>query len=77
MAHTLAKALKQLRPDVRLIGVGGQHMHAAGVELIRGLHRVDAVGVPGAGDDWEGDCQRVDPEADFQTGIPGWSRFCR
>ena len=45
-AH-LAKALKQLRPDVRLIGAGGQHMYAAGVELIRGLHRVDAMGVPG------------------------------
>ena len=45
-AH-LAKALKHLRPDVRLIGVGGQHMHAAGVELIRGVHRVDAMGVPG------------------------------
>lgn len=52
-AH-LAKALKQLQPDIRLIGVGGQHMHAAGVELIQGLHRLDAVGVPGPMTIWKG-----------------------
>ncbi len=43
----LAKALKALQPDIRLVGVGGQHMRAAGVELVQGLHRLDVVGVPG------------------------------
>ena len=51
---SLAKALKKLRPDVRLIGVGGQHMRAAGVELVQGLHRLDVVGVPGPGMIWKG-----------------------
>ena len=43
----LARSLKTLHPGVRLVGVGGQHMKAAGVQLVEGLHRLDAVGVPG------------------------------
>lgn len=43
----LAKALHTLRPDIRLVGVGGPHMRAAGIEVVQGLHRVDVVGVPG------------------------------
>ncbi|MDT7041817.1 lipid-A-disaccharide synthase [Candidatus Nitronereus thalassa] len=43
----LAKALKARDPNIRLLGVGGQHMRAAGVELLQGLKRLDAVGVPG------------------------------
>lgn len=51
---SLAKALRKLRPDIRLIGVGGQHMRAAGVELVQGLHRLDVVGVPGPLMIWKG-----------------------
>lgn len=51
---SLAKALKQLRPEIRLVGVGGQHMRAAGVELVPGLHRLDVVGVPGPVAMWKG-----------------------
>ena len=51
---SLAKALRKLRPDIRLIGVGGQHMRDAGVELVQGLHRLDVVGVPGPGLIWKG-----------------------
>ncbi len=43
----LARALKTLQPEIRLVGVGGQHMRAAGVDLVHGLHRLDVVGVPG------------------------------
>jgi len=43
----LAKALKLRHPNIRLLGVGGHHMRAAGVELLKGLKRLDAVGVPG------------------------------
>ncbi|MCY3954906.1 MAG: lipid-A-disaccharide synthase [Nitrospira sp.] len=50
----LAKALKELRPGVRLVGVGGQHMRAAGVELVQGLHRLDVVGIPGPLMIWKG-----------------------
>ena len=51
---SLAKALKQLRPEIRLVGVGGQHMRAAEVELVPGLHRLDVVGVPGPVTIWKG-----------------------
>ena len=51
---TLAKALKKLQPEIRLVGVGGQHMQAAGVELVQGLHRLDVVGVPGPVMIWKG-----------------------
>lgn len=50
----LAKALKELHPDIRLVGVGGQHMRAAGVDLVKGLHRLDVVGVPGPVMMWKG-----------------------
>ncbi len=43
----LAKALKVRDPNVKLFGVGGQHMRSAGVELLGGLQRLDAVGIPG------------------------------
>ncbi len=41
----LAKALKTLQPDVKLLGVGGQHMKAAGVELIEVTGCVEGIGV--------------------------------
>ena len=50
----LAKALKKLQPEIRLVGVGGQHMRAAGVELVQGLHRLDVVGIPGPVTIWKG-----------------------
>ncbi len=50
----LARSLKTLHPEVRLVGVGGQHMKAAGVQLVEGLHRLDAVGVPGPLTIWKG-----------------------
>lgn len=43
----LAKSLRRLEPNVKLFGVGGQHLREAGVELLQGLKRLDAVGVPG------------------------------
>lgn len=43
----LAKSLRRLEPNIKLFGVGGQHMQEAGVELLQGLKRLDAVGVPG------------------------------
>ncbi len=50
----LAKALQTLRPDIRLVGVGGQHMQAAGIELVQGLYRLDAIGVPAPAMIWKG-----------------------
>jgi len=41
----LAGAIRALRPDVELIGVGGSRMQAAGVTLLPGIRRVDAIGV--------------------------------
>ncbi len=43
----LAKSLQRRQPNIKLFGVGGPHMQAAGVELLQGLQRLDAVGVPG------------------------------
>ncbi|MGD9849864.1 MAG: lipid-A-disaccharide synthase [Nitrospirales bacterium] len=43
----LARALKDLAPDIELIGVGGEHMVRAGVQLVPHINRVDAIGVPG------------------------------
>jgi lipid-A-disaccharide synthase len=43
----LAEALRALRPDCKLIGVGGHRMAEAGVELVTGLKRLDHMGVPG------------------------------
>ena len=50
----LAKALRILQPDIRLVGVGGWHMRAAGMELVQGLHRLDTIGVPGPVMIWKG-----------------------
>jgi lipid-A-disaccharide synthase len=44
---SLASALKKLRPDVDLIGLGGTKMQAAGVRLIEGIRKLDIVGIPG------------------------------
>jgi len=41
----LAGAIRALQPDVELIGVGGSRMQAAGVALLPGLKRTDAMGV--------------------------------
>lgn len=43
----LAKALRALRPDSELVGVGGHRMAEAGVELVTGLKRLDHMGLPG------------------------------
>lgn len=43
----LALALTRLDPAVILLGVGGEHMKAAGVTLLPGIERVDAVGMLG------------------------------
>jgi len=45
-AH-LALALRERNPAVELIGVGGSRMLAAGVSLLPGVDRVDAMGIPG------------------------------
>ena len=44
---SLAKALYTLCPDIQITGVGGEHMLAAGVQLLPGIDRVDAIGLPG------------------------------
>ena len=41
----LAGAIRALRPDVELVGVGGSRMQSAGVTLLPGLKRTDAMGV--------------------------------
>jgi lipid-A-disaccharide synthase len=41
----LADAIRALRPDAELIGVGGSRMQSAGVALLPGLRRTDAIGV--------------------------------
>ncbi len=41
----LAGAIRALRPDAELIGVGGSRMQSAGVTLLPGLERTDAIGV--------------------------------
>lgn len=43
----LAKELRDLRPDVELMGVGGAKMQAAGVRLIEGIERLDVIGMVG------------------------------
>lgn len=43
----LAAALRALRPDAELLGVGGPRLRAAGVELIGGNERLDAIGMVG------------------------------
>ncbi|NKB81473.1 MAG: lipid-A-disaccharide synthase [Nitrospirales bacterium] len=43
----LASALRQLCPDIQLLGVGGPQMQAAGVKILQGFVRVDAIGLLG------------------------------
>lgn len=43
----LAAAIRALRPDATLLGVGGARMRAAGVELIQGIERLDVIGLLG------------------------------
>ncbi len=46
---SLAKALRALRPDIEILGMGGPHMREAGVQLVRGIERHDVVGLIGLG----------------------------
>ena len=50
----LARALQVLNPQVTLVGAGGNQMQAAGVQLVPGMKRVDAVGAPGPAHLWKG-----------------------
>src|SRR5437773_12201580 len=43
----LANAIRALRPDTEVLGVGGSKMKAAGVTLIHGIERLVVVGVLG------------------------------
>jgi lipid-A-disaccharide synthase len=43
----LAAAIRALRSDAELLGVGGSKMQAAGVRLIQGIERLDAIGLVG------------------------------
>jgi lipid-A-disaccharide synthase len=44
-AAALALALRAARPDVRLRGIGGPRMAAAGVELVAGIANLEAMGL--------------------------------
>jgi lipid-A-disaccharide synthase len=44
---SLAKALRRLRPDIELVGMGGSHMRAAGLEMLHGIEGHDVVGMIG------------------------------
>ena len=41
----LAQAIRALRPDADVIGVGGSRMRAAGVTVLPGFERTDAIGI--------------------------------
>ncbi|MDA2911808.1 lipid-A-disaccharide synthase, partial [Nitrospiraceae bacterium AH_259_D15_M11_P09] len=43
----LARALRTLRQDVEILGVGGDKMQAAGVQLLAGIQRLDVMGMLG------------------------------
>ncbi|HEV8540686.1 MAG TPA: lipid-A-disaccharide synthase [Nitrospiraceae bacterium] len=43
----LAAAIRGLRPDAQILGVGGSKMKAAGVDLLSGIERLDAMGLVG------------------------------
>jgi lipid-A-disaccharide synthase len=43
----LAAAIRRLRPDAEILGVGGSKMKAAGVALLAGIERLDAMGLVG------------------------------
>ncbi|HEX7765282.1 MAG TPA: lipid-A-disaccharide synthase, partial [Nitrospira sp.] len=40
----LARALRELDPAVRLVGVGGAAMKSAGVQLVEGFGHLDVMG---------------------------------
>ena len=42
---SVANALKQLRPDIELVGMGGQAMRAAGVEIIYDIADLGVIGI--------------------------------
>lgn len=44
---SLARALRALRPDIEILGMGGPHMRAAGVQMVRGIKQHDVVGLIG------------------------------
>lgn len=44
---SLARALRALRPDLEILGMGGPQMRAAGVQMVRGIERHDVVGLIG------------------------------
>ena len=43
----LAIALKTLAPDATLLGIGGAHMQAAGVNVVEGIGHLDIIGLIG------------------------------
>ena len=43
----LAAALKARAPDLAILGVGGPHMQAAGVDLVQGIGHLDVIGLIG------------------------------
>ncbi len=45
-AH-LVKALKELSPDLQIVGVGGPSMRAAGAELVKDIPQLDVMGLIG------------------------------
>ena len=45
----LAAAIRSLRPDADILGVGGDKMKAAGVSLLQGIDHLDAIGMVGLG----------------------------
>ena len=44
---SLATAIRALRPDAEILGMGGAKMRAAGVMIVHGIERLDAIGVIG------------------------------
>jgi lipid-A-disaccharide synthase len=45
----LATALRSLRPDIELLGIGGENMRAAGVTIIHRSEGLDTIGLVGIG----------------------------
>jgi len=43
----LARALKAQAPDATVLGIGGAHMQAAGVEIVEGIGHLDVIGLVG------------------------------
>lgn len=44
---SLASSIRALRPDAEILGVGGDRLRAAGVEIVQGNDRLDAIGMVG------------------------------